>query len=492
MLWMLSSVSLGLALFSGGLLTADCISSERRDDTLGFLFLTNLKGYDVVTGKISSHAITTACGLLAVFPVFFLPILAGGASWAETLRVLLAITVSFLFALTLGVWISARSRDAKNAVMATLTALLLIVTLPLLWIAILDEFFRVRPSMVGVPQLSPGMLLYYGRDFWYLTPKAKAVYWISIGMFVIASAVFAALASRQLPRVWRHQEGSPRTDSATKRADFPTNPLPFLRFNRRVMIRPAPVRHRFRPISPNPFRDLLLHRLNELAWGKWVRRLTTWFVLLMLFSSFTAGDEEPFVIAVMTLFLMHVAAKFVFAFDATRALGDQKRSSALELLLVTPIGERGIADAQSSAFYIQFRRHMRRMVALTLAVQFTMVANDSLRLRGDDLFLLSSFIWGAMIWTWSDYRTIPWLGMYRALKESTHLKATLRTLGGMLLPWAPYFLILFFMANANADETAAGLVTFTWAICGAIYQAARRHSLRARLVREFRLLVACP
>src|SRR5882724_6366533 len=34
--------------------TADCVSAERREGTLGLLFLTDLKGYDVVLGKLSA------------------------------------------------------------------------------------------------------------------------------------------------------------------------------------------------------------------------------------------------------------------------------------------------------------------------------------------------------------------------------------------------------------------------------------------------------
>ena len=35
-------------LFAGARATADCLSEERREGTLGLLFLTDLKGYDVV------------------------------------------------------------------------------------------------------------------------------------------------------------------------------------------------------------------------------------------------------------------------------------------------------------------------------------------------------------------------------------------------------------------------------------------------------------
>jgi hypothetical protein len=478
MLWMLSVVALLLALFSGGLLTADSISSEKREDTLGLLFLTNLKGFDVVAGKLSTHAITTASGLLATFPVFFLPILTGGVTWAETLRVLLAITVSFLFALSFGVWISARSRDARNAVMVTLTILLLVLVLPLLWLAILEEFLRVRrPSLVGIPQLSPGMLLYFARDAWYFAPGAKTVYWISIAIFLAASASFAALASRSLPAAWRWGE----TRSSLPPAGHP-------RFG---LIR-GRVKKRLPLISPYALRNWLLNRFTEFTWGKRFWRCITWASFGLVLSSFAAGDE-PFALAIVIVLLMHVMTKFVFAFDATRALNEDKRSSALELLLVTPIGERAIASAQADAFRLKSKPYIRRLFLLTLAIEFTALANDQLHFRGDDFVLLTGFLGGAMIWTWSDYRTMPWLGMYHALKQSTHAKATLRLLAGILLvPWIPYFPVLFCMAESHVDEAAAGLLTLAWAVGGAIYQKLKTIRTQSRLIREFRMLASAP
>src|SRR5262245_513428 len=48
-------VSLSIAayvycLFAGVFRTADCLSEEKREGTLGLLFLTDLKGYDIVLG----------------------------------------------------------------------------------------------------------------------------------------------------------------------------------------------------------------------------------------------------------------------------------------------------------------------------------------------------------------------------------------------------------------------------------------------------------
>ena len=47
----LTGFAFGLCLLAGVLLTADCLSEEKREGTLGLLFLTDLKGYDVVLGK---------------------------------------------------------------------------------------------------------------------------------------------------------------------------------------------------------------------------------------------------------------------------------------------------------------------------------------------------------------------------------------------------------------------------------------------------------
>jgi len=47
----LTWLSLGVALSAGLFLTSDCLSEEKRDGTLGLLFLTDLRGYDVVSGS---------------------------------------------------------------------------------------------------------------------------------------------------------------------------------------------------------------------------------------------------------------------------------------------------------------------------------------------------------------------------------------------------------------------------------------------------------
>src|SRR4051812_37342544 len=56
-------------LLIGARTTADCISEEKREGTLGLLFLTDLGGADVVFGKMVASALNAFYGLLAILPM---------------------------------------------------------------------------------------------------------------------------------------------------------------------------------------------------------------------------------------------------------------------------------------------------------------------------------------------------------------------------------------------------------------------------------------
>src|SRR5690348_634740 len=66
-------------------LTADCISQERRDGTLGLLFLTRLSSRDVVIAKSLAHGLRALTLWVAVLPMMAVPFLLGGVTWTEAL-----------------------------------------------------------------------------------------------------------------------------------------------------------------------------------------------------------------------------------------------------------------------------------------------------------------------------------------------------------------------------------------------------------------------
>src|SRR5437867_3045488 len=69
----LAWLAFAFCLFEGTRTTADCLSEEKRAGTLGLLFLTDLRGYDVVLGKFIAASLNSFYALLAILPPFALP-----------------------------------------------------------------------------------------------------------------------------------------------------------------------------------------------------------------------------------------------------------------------------------------------------------------------------------------------------------------------------------------------------------------------------------
>src|SRR5262245_43592514 len=87
----LAVVGMIYALLAGPLTTVDCLSRERREGTLGLLFLTDLRGYDVVLGKMAAAAFDMVLGLTAVLPLLSIPLLMGGVNLTQFTRLVLTL-----------------------------------------------------------------------------------------------------------------------------------------------------------------------------------------------------------------------------------------------------------------------------------------------------------------------------------------------------------------------------------------------------------------
>src|SRR5439155_6521132 len=86
LLTILTDYTFGLCLLAGVFLTADCLSEDKREGTLGLLFLTDLHGYDVVLGKFVARLVSALYGLLALLPITAFPLLLGGVTIGEFWR----------------------------------------------------------------------------------------------------------------------------------------------------------------------------------------------------------------------------------------------------------------------------------------------------------------------------------------------------------------------------------------------------------------------
>src|SRR5678816_2793532 len=134
---LLSSLAFVYCLLEGARNTADCLSEEKREGTLGLLFLTDLKGYDVVLGKLLATSLNSFYGVLAIVPPLSIPLLLGGVTVGEFWRMALVLLVTLLFSLSASLFVSANSRNERRAWSG---AVLLIA-----FLAVVPPLFRWMP-----------------------------------------------------------------------------------------------------------------------------------------------------------------------------------------------------------------------------------------------------------------------------------------------------------------------------------------------------------
>ncbi|HKQ40646.1 MAG TPA: hypothetical protein VJ063_21440 [Verrucomicrobiae bacterium] len=104
------------------LATADCISRERREGTLGLLFLTPLKAWHVVVAKSLVYANRAVFMWLAAVPVLALSFLMGGITKWEVLSSVLIHFSSLCCALAAAILISSFFTEWGRVTVATALA----------------------------------------------------------------------------------------------------------------------------------------------------------------------------------------------------------------------------------------------------------------------------------------------------------------------------------------------------------------------------------
>ncbi|MGE3311859.1 MAG: ABC transporter permease [Limisphaerales bacterium] len=306
-----------LALVSGPLLTADCLSREKREGTLGFLFLTDLTGWEVVAGKFAANAVVPFQALLAVFPVLGMSVFLGGVTWGGIVAGLLAVLVTLFLSLSVGIWTSSRASDDRRAVWGSLLVMAALVALPYSMDSILEVSLgaRARPE---VRMLSPLALLesaIAGR-----ATLGAGHFGFGGTLQCLAGLGFLGAAAWRVRAAWR------------------VNPEDEARHDRG--------RGRRRGWVPSIWKRIVrsqedrLRREGHLAWlgwrGTWVRSSSMWiWVVAAVVAVSLAGNVFGFRVGVATPGLW--ALKFMLAAHTVYFLNGLCRDGMMELLLVTPV-----------------------------------------------------------------------------------------------------------------------------------------------------------
>ena len=413
---MLAHYTYILCLLGGLFLASDCLSEERREGTLGFLFLTDLRGYDVVLGKFAGISLNAFYALLALFPILALPLLTGGVTGGEFWRMILALVNALFFSIAASVWISSRTESSFRAMSGTFAFLLLMGVVVPIFEGVRAAAY-IGPALAYFSKLGPYEAMRFSSDA--ATVYGVKNYWRSLCLCHLAGWIFLGWASWTLPR-------SLESKSIGRRKGFWqklwSGDLLAGTRKRKIEL-----------MERNPILWLLADsaRMRSLAWG--ISAVGCAALVLLMVS----GTANPMA-AVFTTFSFFILLKILFAIQACRFFSESRRTGSMELFCCTPLTADQIIRGQWLA--------LRRIFFLPVVILFSvlivwMLVSILVSAKGDlnGMLVGSGFSCVHLAGSMADFFALGWFGMWLSLAgKKPGMAAGWSILFILILPWITY------------------------------------------------------
>lgn len=424
--------------FVAPLLTADCLSRERREGTLGLLFLTPLRPRDIVLAKLLAHGLRAVGVFLGALPVLILPLLFGGVSWMDAARALLLDAGALMLALAAGlrassVWNGARSALFGALATATFCAVLWLIAWPVLTtLATHQGSLSELPEALGssvsrqlfrLLTLAWGALL-YPPLLWSL-PGTGAVtrvgdLFLPLVMFTVAFilAVLAFVsASRGVARAQTEGHASPLVGRAEQ---WMGKPRLFLSTLARI-------------------RRTLLDRLPVL-WVEirtWRLRLAPWLILLLFAAIEPYWTTMRYVYGNQDFGMLLGLLAGIAGISSASGFQRERSSGILELVLTTPRGAPQLLLGKMASQLLQLTPAI--ILVVGIEIWLTLKSPTQLDLTGN---------WMGLVVIGSRISLAIAVGLFFSLRRSTFMAALLWTLVTLaLLTIGTRILSWFFLMN---------------------------------------------
>lgn len=457
--------------------TADCLSEEKREGTLGLLFLTDLKGYDVVAGKLVANSLNGFYGLLAILPVVTLVLLMGGLTATQVGCAAIALVNTMFLSVSVGMFASACCRVAQRAMSLTFVILLgLTLGVPAFgwWRAVETQASRMDMSYLLCSPVCSFAVAFDTMGGW---KQDLQVFGWSVGVIHTLGWVFLLLAALIVPKSWQERPAGARRvrwserwklwrqGGAGEQADF-----------RRGLL------------DENAFFWLAARDRRKATW--------VWLFLGLVVGFWVWGYTElkrdwfnP-AVYIATAFLVNSVLKNWLASEAARQITEERRTGSLELLVVTPLSIPEILRGQALAL----RRQFLGPVLVVLGAEFVMLlAVPSDASSSDELQAWFAWWSACMITLVADLVALYWVGMWIGLSA----KNPKRVLGDivsrvLVLPWVlflGFMVCLAILAARGGGDPGSDwqMLLVVWLALGLGTDFAFGFWARQKLLTEFRL-----
>ncbi len=436
-----------------GLLTADSISRERREGTLGLLLLTHLSPAQLVFGKLLSCGLTGFVVLLGCLPALMVSVLAGGVSGPSAAMTGLGLLNTLFVSLAAGLWMSAVFRERRHAMAATLG---------------LVAALAFGPEVLGGSVLGGGavpVMRLFGLAGWMtaaytpipLLPLPLAsllaqlkvpVRFLSlfsplfVGWFVVTHAVGWVLlhrAATALANNWQDQphrqvrEAEPEDEWSL--CGQPSPPSEAAQDALAAEVAPARVSWLTDPrpwdADPLEWRVLQMRPPEGLIWLAVALNFLAQFGVLGSILSSNGGAGEAWGMLSFAGLAVALFAGGLLAWAGAKFFLDTRRQQDLELLLTSPVGSRNILSGQ----WRVLRRALKWPLVAVLLFAIPSAVDVATTPGGEAWFATPTFLICFNLAL--EALALCWVGMCLGLRARSKLAAVIQTVGLVqLLPLA--------------------------------------------------------
>lgn len=381
--------------------TSDCLSSERREGTLRLLFLTELKGYDVVAGKLAAASLNSFYGLLAILPILGITTLMGGVTGGDFWRVMLVLINTLVFCLSVGMWNSSRYEESMKSAAQTVQWLIIFIGI----FPFIDRVAAMSGKQTPLELFSPGYACWMAFDLRYRA--APGSFWISNVMIFCASLVFLGLASRRVIRLSR---------------DDPEKVIQSIEHQKSISSRvKAPPKSL---LEKNPAQWLASYKTGG-------SKLLVVYCVLLVVSMLAALSTRVGTLAIVigvnysVYFITAWILVTLFVHQTNRIFFHGRKDGSLELLLSTPIQVEDVLKGQ--------RQAMKTLMNIIIVVNAFLTgiraifwwlssASSGMGLSGYLIMNLASIV--SMVFM---VHASTWVAMWQSLSTANQTRAIART-----------------------------------------------------------------
>jgi ABC-type transport system involved in cytochrome c biogenesis permease component len=428
----LGVLALLYALLAGPLLTVDCLAKERREGTLGLLFLTDLRSYDVVLGKLFAAVFDMVLGVMVALPLAAIPMLLGGVALRDYGYLVLGVFNLLILSIAVGTLTSAIFDSVRTSLGFTLFVLLSITFGPII---LFDGLLGVSLNSRAADYLYAFCPAYtfrqciggafVGRSFGY---------WLNLAGIHSAAWACLLLACWKTWRAWREVPGTGLNEKWQRvLAPFSSRNPTQRRASRERLLGKNPVQW-LESRDPLP---------GKLLWTVFLATSVFWFYKHLRNPARWPNEE---ILILWALFAHWVFCAWL-AIQAPRRMADDKQSGALELLVCTAITPREIVRGSMRVLTLRFGSVLAAMLLFNV---YAVCAYCVRHLSG--MPSLSSFLsndilelalCGAIVIPVQAY-AFARVGLYHGLARGSSLRATWHLVLKLgVLPWVLFFMMGF-------------------------------------------------